>query len=262
MTSMRLTAFYWISFNNNEMKESPLTLTEKNIFWKIPESCLHHVEVTTAHTVHEGWQEVCCQAAAEKTYTITQVNQNKLSWRTDDWLKDTIIFIYFWLFFFIYLRWPQFQHALCRRWTLTTDYSACSEGPDWRPCSDKALQTRPWVSADRSANSDTRWWLTRYTLSGAILDLLFCFACLWLTVKYWMISGLLLDFSSTSVNTSNTSVADEKQHSTLLIVIQELYMWNCCSYVSVTFDRLSSWHLFQVHGHVSRTQWNRGRYVD
>lgn len=36
---------------------------------------------------------------------------------------------------------------------------------------------------------------------------LFCVHFLWLTMKYCMISGLLLDFSSTSVNTSNTSIA-------------------------------------------------------
>ena len=34
-----------------------------------------------------------------------------------------------------------------------------------------------------------------------------CACCSWLTAKYWMISGLLLDLSSTSVNTSNTSMA-------------------------------------------------------
>lgn len=57
----------------------PLTLTEKHILWKIPEGGLYHIEVTTAHTVHECWQEVCRQAAAQKTYTITswKVNGNK-----------------------------------------------------------------------------------------------------------------------------------------------------------------------------------------
>lgn len=41
-----------------------------------------------------------------------------------------------------------------------------------------------------------------------VLHLTSCVCCLWLTMKYWMISGLLLDFSSTSVNTSNTSIVD------------------------------------------------------
>lgn len=48
-----------------------------------------------------------------------------------------------------------------------------------------------------------------------VLHLTSCVCCLWLTMKYWMISGLLLDFSSTSVNTSNTSIVDrerKKQH--------------------------------------------------
>lgn len=42
-----------------------LTLTEEHILWKIPEGSLYHVKVSAAHTVHECWQEVCSQAAAE-----------------------------------------------------------------------------------------------------------------------------------------------------------------------------------------------------
>lgn len=45
-------------------------------------------------------------------------------------------------------------------WKLTQDCSGCSAGPDWRPCSGTALQRKPWVSADRSTSSNTRWWLT------------------------------------------------------------------------------------------------------
>ncbi len=63
-TGMRVAASYQITVNKKVTKEYLLTLTEKHIFWKIPESSLHHVKVTTAHTVHESWQEVCCQAAA------------------------------------------------------------------------------------------------------------------------------------------------------------------------------------------------------
>lgn len=70
-TGTGVTASYQITVNKNVAKEYPLTLTEKYVFWKIPESSLYHVEVTTAHTVHKGWQEVRCQATAEKTYTIT-----------------------------------------------------------------------------------------------------------------------------------------------------------------------------------------------
>lgn len=53
------------------LPDQALTLTEKHKLWKIPEGSLYHIEVATAHTVHECWQEVCCQAAAERTYTIT-----------------------------------------------------------------------------------------------------------------------------------------------------------------------------------------------
>lgn len=61
-----MTASYQITVNNHVTKGYPLTLTQKHVFWKIPESSLHHVEVAAAHTVHECRQEVCRQAAEEK----------------------------------------------------------------------------------------------------------------------------------------------------------------------------------------------------
>lgn len=82
----------------------------------------------------------------------------------------------------------------------------------------------------------------------------------WLTMKYWMISGLLLDLSSTSVNTCNTSAADGTIISILLIMIRELRI--PAAGLLVTLDCLSSRHLLQIHGHVSRTQLDRGGYVD
>lgn len=91
----------------------------------------------------------------------------------------------------------------------TRDCSGCSAGPDWRPGSDTSPPRTSWASADRSAN--TRWGRMSYKLTGLPLDLLLCSCCSWLTMKYWMISGLLLDFSSTSVNTSSTSVAVRKK---------------------------------------------------
>lgn len=97
-----------------------------------------------------------------------------------------------------------------------------------------------------------------------VLHLTFFFGVcyLWLTVKYWMISGLLLDFSSTSVNTSSTSRAGRKNKSASYSWYR-IYRCDITPELSVvTLDRLSSWHLFQVHCHVSCTQWNRGWYVD
>lgn len=93
-----------------------------------------------------------------------------------------------------------------------------------------------------------------------VLHLTFCFSCLWLTMKYWMISGLLLDFSSTSVNTSNTSRSgQEKKLYTTHFDTEFKYD---IAVKSVTLDCLPSRHLFQVHRHVRSTQWNRGRYAD
>lgn len=46
-------------------------MTEKNVFRQVPEGRLHHIEVPAAHTVHEGRQEVCGQAAGETAPTVT-----------------------------------------------------------------------------------------------------------------------------------------------------------------------------------------------
>lgn len=46
----------------------------------------------------------------------------------------------------------------------TMDYSECSVGQDWRPCSDTTPQAKSWASADHSTNRNTRWWLTCLTL--------------------------------------------------------------------------------------------------
>lgn len=56
---------------NSGEHDRALTLTQKNVFWQIPEGGLHHIKVPAAHAVHEGGQEVCCQAAAEKLHMIT-----------------------------------------------------------------------------------------------------------------------------------------------------------------------------------------------
>lgn len=80
------------------------------------------------------------------------------------------------------------------------------------------------------------------TLTGTTLDLSFCFCCLWLTMKYWMISGLLLDFSSTSVNTSNTSIVNNIFFNACLI--QDLHVKMLLVRQSVTLHCLSSWDLF------------------
>jgi len=75
-------------------------------------------------------------------------------------------------------------------------------------------------------------------------------------MKYWMISGVLLDFSSTSVNTSNTSKADVKKKQTaLLLIVIHTQIYTCeIAAMFVTLDGLSSRHLLQVHCHVTHTQ--------
>lgn len=115
------------------------------------------------------------------------------------------------------------------------------------------------VSAGRSANSHTKLWLTRYTQRHGS-ELTFSW---WLTVKYCMISGLLLDFSSTSVNTSSTSEADGKIHS-ISHYRRKLFMlgWNRRSSMVLTLHCFSLWHLLQVHGHICSAQCKRSRYVD
>lgn len=150
------------------------------------------------------------------------------------------------------------DHLICR---LTRDYSGCNVGPGWRPCSDTTLQRKPWVSADRSTDSDTWWWLTRYTLTCTTPDLLFLLFMthsevlddLW--TPPWFIIHLCQHFQ-------HIYRGKKKKKITLLIMIQDSCLWNCCGSVTVTLDCLSSRHLFQVHRHVSRAQGNRGRYVD
>lgn len=51
---------------NSLERERGLTLTQKNVFWQVPEGRLHHVKVPAAHAVHEGGQKVCCQAASRE----------------------------------------------------------------------------------------------------------------------------------------------------------------------------------------------------
>lgn len=92
--------------------------------------------------------------------------------------------------------------------------SARSVGPGWRPCSDTAPQVSSSVSGDHS-----RAWI-KIENTNAFTNIpfpyfhIFLWSCksrwhekegLILTVKCWIISGLLFDFSSTSVRTSSTS---------------------------------------------------------
>lgn len=88
---------------------------------------------------------------------------------------------------------------------VTWDCSEYSAKQDWRPCFDTTPRMTPLVSADRSVKNYTDIITHKhYTWFSFFFSW-----CLWLTIKYWMISGLLLDLSSTSVNTSNTSRANK-----------------------------------------------------
>lgn len=84
-------------------------------------------------------------------------------WRRIDIITSLFYFFYQLAFLFSFSSHVSFSlpacflEVVCK---LTRDYSGCSAGPDWRPCSGTALQGKSWVSEDRSTNSDTRRWLT------------------------------------------------------------------------------------------------------
>lgn len=74
--------------------------------------------------------------------------------------------------------------------TGTWDCSGCSAEPGWRPCSDTAPQTKPWVSADRSVNSHTGV----NTPTAASLDLLFCLTHNEVLDDFWASPWLFIHF--------------------------------------------------------------------
>jgi hypothetical protein len=207
-------------------------LTEQHVFWQVPKRCLHHVKVPAAHTVHEGGQEVCCSTAVPKKNTF-YLGQITLFDMKDNTLRVPLQ---------QHLQ-PNIPKQRINKWIssqTTRALSLDSYKNKQRNPRGVSILILPRVVLDaaqgQAEGHGTAQLLSRTHQSPQVIlragkamktcllilyrvvqqSVCVCVGGLFvhnkgvllegkLTVKYWMISGFLLDLSSTSVRTSSTS---------------------------------------------------------